>query len=153
MRIRAGVAPAAARLESSRYGPNNDFDCAMSDPEPSPQPIVVSGSGRLRRFCDKETWIDRGTTASTAVQRPRHPVIYGGAAPYSYGPWAIGTSFGTLRTSVARSRSFRGPARDAKIDQLAGISCDGETRTRTGDTTIFSRVLYQLSYLAEGGSG
>jgi hypothetical protein len=31
---------------------------------------------------------------------------------------------------------------------------DGETRTRTGDTTIFSRVLYQLSYLAVvGGSG
>ena len=26
----------------------------------------------------------------------------------------------------------------------------GETRTRTGDTTIFSRVLYQLSYLAVG---
>ncbi len=24
----------------------------------------------------------------------------------------------------------------------------GETRNRTGDTTIFSRVLYQLSYLA-----
>jgi hypothetical protein len=28
---------------------------------------------------------------------------------------------------------------------------NGETRTRTGDTTIFSRVLYQLSYLASGG--
>jgi hypothetical protein len=28
-------------------------------------------------------------------------------------------------------------------------AADGETRTRTGDTTIFSRVLYQLSYLAE----
>ena len=27
-------------------------------------------------------------------------------------------------------------------------SVNGETRTRTGDTTIFSRVLYQLSYLA-----
>ena len=27
---------------------------------------------------------------------------------------------------------------------------DGESRTRTGDTTIFSRVLYQLSYLAAG---
>ena len=26
----------------------------------------------------------------------------------------------------------------------------GETRNRTGDTTIFSRVLYQLSYLADG---
>ncbi len=30
---------------------------------------------------------------------------------------------------------------------------DGETRTRTGDTTIFSRVLYQLSYLAVARSG
>jgi hypothetical protein len=26
---------------------------------------------------------------------------------------------------------------------------DGEGRNRTGDTTVFSRVLYQLSYLAE----
>ena len=25
----------------------------------------------------------------------------------------------------------------------------GEGRNRTGDTTVFSRVLYQLSYLAE----
>ena len=31
--------------------------------------------------------------------------------------------------------------------------CDGEGRNRTGDTTIFSRVLYQLSYLARGGKG
>ena len=29
-----------------------------------------------------------------------------------------------------------------------GFPFYGETRTRTGDTTIFSRVLYQLSYLA-----
>jgi hypothetical protein len=30
------------------------------------------------------------------------------------------------------------------------MSCvrSGEGRTRTGDTSIFSRVLYQLSYLA-----
>jgi hypothetical protein len=26
----------------------------------------------------------------------------------------------------------------------------GEGRNRTGDTTVFSRVLYQLSYLARG---
>ena len=42
--------------------------------------------------------------------------------------------------------SGEGPATEA----------DGETRNRTGDTTIFSRVLYQLSYLAEqpsDGSG
>jgi hypothetical protein len=34
-----------------------------------------------------------------------------------------------------------------KLAQLQGKS-DGEGRNRTGDTTIFSRVLYQLSYLA-----
>ena len=28
------------------------------------------------------------------------------------------------------------------------IAADGEGRNRTGDTTVFSRVLYQLSYLA-----
>jgi hypothetical protein len=27
----------------------------------------------------------------------------------------------------------------------------GEGRTRTGDTPVFSRVLYQLSYLAAAG--
>ena len=32
--------------------------------------------------------------------------------------------------------------------RFAGIYAHGETRIRTGDTTIFSRVLYQLSYLA-----
>src|SRR3954469_11605781 len=31
---------------------------------------------------------------------------------------------------------------------FTATSGSGETRTRTGDTTIFSRVLYQLSYLA-----
>jgi hypothetical protein len=36
-----------------------------------------------------------------------------------------------------------------KVGDLQGFH--GETRTRTGDTTIFSRVLYQLSYLALGG--
>jgi hypothetical protein len=40
-----------------------------------------------------------------------------------------------------------------KKRRLAALSEDGETRTRTGDTTIFSRVLYQLSYLAAGRDG
>jgi hypothetical protein len=34
----------------------------------------------------------------------------------------------------------------------AGTKRDGETGIRTRDTTIFSRVLYQLSYLAAGHS-
>jgi hypothetical protein len=62
---------------------------------PHLSPIVMSASGRLRGFCDNETWIDRRTH-----------VIYGGAARRSYRPWAVGTSFGTLRISVARSHSF-----------------------------------------------
>jgi hypothetical protein len=34
---------------------------------------------------------------------------------------------------------------------VAGLSGEhGEGRNRTGDTTVFSRVLYQLSYLAAG---
>jgi hypothetical protein len=137
MRIRAGVAPAAARLGSSRYGPDCDFARAISDPELHLSPILMSGSGPLRGFCDNETWIDRGTTSSTAVQRSRHRVIDGGAARRSYGPRAIGTSFGTLRTSVARSRSLRGRALRQRSSLFAGTSYDGETRTRTGDTTIF----------------
>ena len=38
---------------------------------------------------------------------------------------------------------------------VAARPASGEGRNRTGDTTIFSRVLYQLSYLAarEDGSG
>ena len=32
-----------------------------------------------------------------------------------------------------------------------GSAESGEGRNRTGDTTVFSRVLYQLSYLAPGG--
>ena len=43
-------------------------------------------------------------------------------------------------------RSRRPPWKQSS--RFAGSSASGETRTRTGDTTIFSRVLYQLSYLA-----
>ena len=45
------------------------------------------------------------------------------------------------------------PPADPERAQEEGNPRDGETRTRTGDTTIFSRVLYQLSYLAEPGEG
>lgn len=43
-------------------------------------------------------------------------------------------------------------AHDLERCPFAGTSSYGETQTRTGDTTIFSRVLYQLSYLAETGT-
>ena len=37
-------------------------------------------------------------------------------------------------------------AGNSEIQHPWGLAFDGETRTRTGDTAIFSRVLYQLSY-------
>ncbi|MEA2138127.1 MAG: hypothetical protein QOG56_1277, partial [Solirubrobacteraceae bacterium] len=49
-------------------------------------------------------------------------------------------------TSI-RSAATSAPLLEAETPHLLGYF-DGETRTRTGDTTIFSRVLYQLSYLA-----
>jgi hypothetical protein len=51
---------------------------------------------------------------------------------------------GTARVDLASG----GASRETAILQAFR---DGETRTRTGDTTIFSRVLYQLSYLAVMG--
>ena len=52
--------------------------------------------------------------------------------------------------------SWSSDVRDAltsDADVAAARASHGETRTRTGDTTIFSRVLYQLSYLAAAGQG
>jgi hypothetical protein len=47
------------------------------------------------------------------------------------------TSFGTLRDVVGRSRSAEDRGSGRRSSRLAGTSSDGETRTRTGDTTIF----------------
>ena len=103
-------------------------------------PIVRSGSGRLRGFCDTRPGSieaprhlrrcsDRGTTSSMAVQR---------GAPTGSGP--LGLRLGLCALPLARSRSFRSPDVRQKVADLQGLSCDGETRTRTGDTTIFRRA-------------
>jgi hypothetical protein len=47
------------------------------------------------------------------------------------------TSFGTSREVVARSRSIRSLYHGGERARFAGVSRNGETRTRTGDTTIF----------------
>ena len=38
------------------------------------------------------------------------------------------------------------------LQSLRPSALSGEGRNRTGDPTVFSRVLYQLSYLAEAAS-
>ncbi len=61
------------------------------------------------------------------------------------------------RRCSAHAADLRGPLRgsregsgigEADSEPLLRSTTDGEGRNRTGDTTIFSRVLYQLSYLA-----
>jgi integrase len=53
-------------------------------------------------------------------------------------------------TSGIRGRNRAGGEQDASKEKarISGPFRSGETETRTRDTTIFSRVLYQLSYLA-----
>ena len=55
---------------------------------------------------------------------------------------------GTWRAEVAPKSIFSAREIQPKSARRAGTSKNGEGRNRTGDTTIFSRVLYQLSYLA-----
>ena len=45
-------------------------------------------------------------------------------------------------------RRHVGRGGDVHPSRHVGRGDDGEGRNRTGDTTVFSRVLYQLSYLA-----
>jgi hypothetical protein len=56
-------------------------------------------------------------------------------------PVGFRTSFGTSREVVARSRSAQRRHLRDKGGDLQGLLRSGETRTRTGDTTIFQGVL------------
>ena len=58
--------------------------------------------------------------------------------------WAVAPNRSAFRASPRR------PLRGKQKGPASRAFRSGETRTRTGDTTIFSRVLYQLSYLAVG---
>ena len=55
------------------------------------------------------------------------------------------------QSRVDDDRSLAALQPDLLEDLHPSRNPDGETGTRTRDTTIFSRVLYQLSYLALAG--
>ena len=75
------------------------------------------------------------------VARERHSDLRsGGRAPRN----------GSAGSGSSTSRSWR-PAPGPPSSRGAA-EASGEGRNRTGDTTVFSRVLYQLSYLAAAGS-
>ena len=64
-------------------------------------------------------------------------------------PTGLGRRTPRLPGDVSEPSNFRLRDSENSATKRHSGSPDGETRTRTGDTTIFSRVLYQLSYLAE----
>ena len=76
-------------------------------------------------------------TQFDALQRP----------PSTVSTALIGPRLGH-ETEIGQWTAFRRQEEAPQKAALCRLFSDGETRTRTGDTTIFSRVLYQLSYLA-----
>ena len=144
MGIRAGVAPGAVRLESSRTGPVVISLARSAIRSPHLGPIVRSGSGRLRGFCDTRPGSieaprhlrrcsDRGTTSSMAVQR---------GAPTGSGP--LGLRLGLCALPLARSRSFRSPAVRQKVADLQGFPAMARPGLEPG-TPRFSVVRVSLS--------
>jgi hypothetical protein len=79
--------------------------------------------------------------AGRVLNRPCEAVLWARVDP----TWASKRRFGRLLAQVAASGALPAESRNRRF---AGRSVSGETGTRTRDTTIFSRVLYQLSYLA-----
>jgi hypothetical protein len=69
----------------------------------------------------------------------------------AHGCWLSG--FGHETAVRGQNPRARAQSTENKKSAYSRRFADGETRTRTGDTTIFSRVLYQLSYLAVGSDG
>ena len=58
-----------------------------------------------------------------------------------------------MATSEGASATTAQPVQNKKTPDLLGFSLEflgGQGRDRTGDTRIFSPLLYQLSYLATG---
>src|SRR5947207_14078820 len=79
---------------------------------------------------------------------PSKAVAHGGFAPRH------GCGVDRLRRSgTGRPRQYQMKcicvAPVTRETNLTAATFNGETRNRTEDTTIFSRVLYQLSYLAK----
>jgi hypothetical protein len=110
MRIRAGVAPAAARLESSRYGPDCDFACAISDPERHLSPVVMSGSG----LCGGSA-----ITRTGSIGAARHPMAGQRGAPTGRGPLGLRLGLCALPWRVAAH--VVGPALRQEVGELQEV--------------------------------
>ena len=66
----------------------------------------------------------------------------------TFAPIEVWHEVGAAGEPAAGGGRFEPSAAQRKRRGASGRPPHGEGRNRTGDTTVFSRVLYQLSYLA-----
>ena len=113
---------------SATARPAREVGGACGDPGPRSYSAAACRAcrrmtGRRRRLACRSAPPDVPPNVSGALQRPPTPL-----------------------DDIRRHGGRLGPG--TRKPRLSGASRSGGTQTRTGDTTIFSRVLYQLSYPA-----
>src|SRR5205823_14210268 len=85
-------------------------------------------------------------------QRPPSAQAQPGASSFAgVVPRAATDRRGCARGERKAQRRARERSEPAQAKRAKPPNQNGEGRTRTGDTPVFSRVLYQLSYLAAAG--
>ena len=96
-------------------------------------------------YAQLEQRVDRshGTSFDRLIRKAREQIA-------DLAPLDEVATIGPRRRKTVQDRHQTAPPRKVKRRRFAAGSAHGETQIRTGDTTIFSRVLYQLSYLAVG---
>ena len=122
----------------------NRFDVlwVMSQVGHADSKMTVDVYAQLQQRVDRE----HGRAFDTLVRQARARLYGTGEAPELA---SLGGGLGG-EPEVAMEEEPRKRSRDKEKGPASRAFASGETRTRTGDTTIFSRVLYQLSYLAVG---
>jgi hypothetical protein len=124
------------------------------------------GHGSRKRLPSIRPWLRHRepdmTVPSAEPQLRRQAEGVGSARPNSFciAVQSAATSIGNCRVSspgVVTSQASDRSLLDNAVDKAPaaeryrsenGLDKGGEGRNRTGDTTVFSRVLYRLSYLA-----
>jgi hypothetical protein len=121
----------------------------------------IGGTSRRRRCIRSSSETRRSVRRRAATRRSaRAPCVRAGyttpdrAAHHSPAPLDVPRSdradHPSVRITAKRAERFEGRGRGRRPRRLrVRTPGDGEAQNRTGDTTIFSRVLYQLSYLAD----
>jgi hypothetical protein len=148
-----GRGDAAVRLRPHRVGKGTAPATRAGAPRPQelghPASLDAAADARAPRHgSPRGSHVRHGSGSSSS---PAWPIAVFAIAANLLAD-GLGDALDPRRWPVVRSRGraarhSRPPAGGC----LARARRSGEGRNRTGDTTVFSRVLYQLSYLAEWG--